>query len=209
MRGKRQAPTSRWTITFGVTLIALGVLSFNAWASFSSAVSTSHAVGSGTLVLDLTPNNQVNRLARAYDASDVAPGDTMQRALDLNSSGTVAMSSVTLATTATTSSLLDTGGVAPDPTKALQIQIDKCSVDWTEGGVGPAYTYTCGGATSSVLASRTIIMGATTLNNINLSGTNHLMVTITFPSGDNDTFQNQSSVIQYTFAGVQRAGTDK
>src|SRR3954467_9499369 len=99
MRGKRQAPTSRWTITFGVTLIALGVLSFNAWASFSSAVATSHAVGSGTLVLDLTPNSQVNRLARAYDASDVAPGDTMQRALGLNSSATVAMSSVSLATT--------------------------------------------------------------------------------------------------------------
>jgi hypothetical protein len=34
-------------------------------------------------------------------------------------------------------------------------------------------------------------------------------VTLTFPSGDDDTFQNQSSVIQYTFAGVQRAGTDK
>ena len=207
MRGKRQAPTSRWTITFGVTLIALGVLSFNAWASFSSAVSTSHAVGSGTLVLDLTPNNQVNRLARAYDASDVAPGDTMQRALDLNSSGTVSMSAVTLETTATTSSLLDTGN--GNTADALQIVIQKCSVAWTEGGVGPAYTYTCGGATSTVLASTPIIMAPTTLSNINLSGTNHLRVTITFPSGDDDTFQNQSSVIQYTFAGVQRAGTDK
>jgi spore coat-associated protein N len=207
MRGKRQAPTSRWTITFGVTLIALGVLSFNAWASFSSAVSTSHAVGSGTLVLDLTPNNQVNRLARAYDASDVAPGDTMQRALDLNSSGTVSMSAVTLETTATSSSFLDTGN--GNTADALQIVIQKCSVAWTEAGVSPAYTYTCSGATSTVLASTPIIMAPTTLSNINLSGTNHLRVTLTFPSTDDDSFQNQSSVIQYTFAGVQRAGTDK
>jgi hypothetical protein len=131
----------------------------------------------------------------------------MQRALDLNSSGTVSMSAVTLETTATTSSLLDTGN--GNTADALQIAIDKCSVAWTEGGVGPAYTYTCGGATSSVLASTPIIMAPTTLSNINLAGTNHLLVTITFPSGDDDTFQNQSSVIQYTFAGVQRAGTDK
>jgi hypothetical protein len=34
-------------------------------------------------------------------------------------------------------------------------------------------------------------------------------VTLTFPSGAGNSFQNKSSTIQYTFTGTQRAGTDK
>ena len=78
MRGKRQAPTSRWTITFGVTLIALGVLSFNAWASFRRGL---HCRTAWVRNVDAGPHAEqpTNRLARAYHATDVAPGDTIQR----------------------------------------------------------------------------------------------------------------------------------
>jgi hypothetical protein len=49
----------------------------------------------------------------------------------------------------------------PTPTNGLQIAIDKCSQAWTESG--PPYTYTCGGSTSTVLASRALIGSAIAL----------------------------------------------
>jgi hypothetical protein len=111
---------------------------------------------------------------------------------------------VTLTTSATSSSLLDT-----DATNGLQIAIDKCSQAWTESG--PPYTYTCGGSTSSVLASRALIGSAIALSNLTLTAgsTDHLRVTVTLPSSADNTLQNKSSTIDYTFTGVQRAGTNQ
>jgi hypothetical protein len=88
--------------------------------------------------------------------------------------------------------------------------IDKCSQAWTEAG--PPYTYTCGGSTSSVLTSRAVIQTGVTLNNLSAltaGATDHLRVTLTFPSGAGNSFQNKSSTIQYAFTGTQRTGTDK
>ena len=70
----------------------------------------------------------------------------MQRAIDLNYAGSISFGSATLTTSASPSSALDT-----DATDGLHVAIDKCSVAWTESG--PPYTYTCGGSTSTVLAS--------------------------------------------------------
>src|SRR6476659_7687281 len=61
-------------------------------------------------------------------ASNIAPGDTIQRSVDLINSGSIDLSGITLTTNATTSSLLDT-----DATHSLQMVIDRCSNAWTEG----------------------------------------------------------------------------
>src|SRR5213079_2377653 len=95
-------------------------------------------------------------------ASALAPGDTIQRSVDLANSGSLDLASVTLTTTASPTSLLDT-----DATNGLQMLIDKCSQAWTEAG--PPYTYTCGGSTSSVLASRALIGGSIALSNLTLT----------------------------------------
>ena len=39
--------------------------------------------------------------------------------------------------------------------------------------------------------------------------TDHLRITLTLPTGADNTLQGQSSVIGFTFNGTQRAGTDK
>ena len=122
-------------------------------------------------------------------------------------SGTLDLASVTLTTTAAPSSLLDT-----DTTNGLQMVIDKCSQAWTEAGTAPAYTYTCGGTSSSVLASRAVIGNNLTLSNLGSTtagATDHLRVTLTLPSGAGNTLQNQSSTITYAFTGTQRAATNK
>jgi len=185
-----------------LSLAALGaaasIAGLGTFATFTSSTSTSNTIASGTLSLTAP----FSRLSTG--ASPIAPGDTMQRALDLSYSGTISFASATLTTSASPSSLLDT-----DATNGLQIAIDKCSQAWTEAG--PPYTYTCGGSTSTVLASRALIGSGIALSNLTLTAgsTDHLRVTLTFPSGAGNTLQNQSSTVSYTFSGSQRAGTDQ
>jgi predicted ribosomally synthesized peptide with SipW-like signal peptide len=175
------------------------------FATFTSSTSASNTVATGTVVIALgSTGAATNRLN--VNASDVAAGDTMQRSFDLTNSGSIDLSGITLTTSASPSSLLDT-----DATDGLQMVIDSCSVDWTESGSAP-YTYTCGGTTATVLASRAVIGSALTLSNLTTTtagNTDHLRLTLTLPSGAGNTFQNLSSTITYAFTGTQRAGTNK
>ena len=177
---------------------AASIAGFGTFATFTSSTSATHTIASGTLSLTAP----FSRLGTG--ASPIAAGDTMQRAIDLSYSGSINFGSATLTTSATTSSGLDT-----DATNGLQIAIDKCSQAWTESG--PPYTYTCGGSTSTVLASRALIGSNIALSNLALTSgaTDHLRVTVSLPSSAGNTLQNQSSTINYTFTGVQRAGTDQ
>jgi spore coat-associated protein N len=177
---------------------AASIAGFGTFATFTSSTSASNTIASGTLSLTAP----FSRLGTG--ASPIAAGDTMQRAIDLSYAGSINFGSATLTTSATTSSSLDT-----DSTNGLQIAIDKCSQAWTESG--PPYTYSCGGSTSTVLASRALIGSNIALSNLALTAgaTDHLRVTVSFPSSAGNTLQNQSSTVSYTFTGVQRAGTDQ
>ena len=180
--------------------------SLSTFASFTSSTSVSNTPATGTVTIALgSTGASTNRLN--LGATDLAPGDTMQRSFDLTNSGTINLASVTLTTTASPSSLLDT-----DATNGLQINIDRCSVAWTESGSSPAYTYTCGGSTSTVLASRAVIGSAISLSNLTSTtagSTDHLRLTITLPGTAGNTFQNLTSSITYAFTGTQRTATNK
>jgi hypothetical protein len=185
----------------GVTAAVVGGLAF---ATFTSTTSVTQNVNSGTVAFaSLTPSGTGQRLSVA--ATDIAPGDTIQRAVTLTNTGSINMdaSAVRLTTSATTSSLLDTGG------NGLTMTIDKCSVAWTESAF--PYTYTCGGTTTTVLASSPVIGTNVALANIVTTPAtpNHLRVTLTLPTAADNTYQNQTSVISYSFAGTQRAGTNR
>src|SRR6476660_534124 len=161
---------------------------------------------SGTVTIALCATGaSTNRLT--VGASNIAAGDTIQRSVDLINQGTINLASVSLTPSATTSSLLNT-----DTTNGLQMAIDKCSVAWTEGGSAPAYTYTCSGSTSTVLASTPVVGSNLALSNLSAltaGSTDHMRVTLTLPSGAGNALQNQSSVIQYAFTGTQRAATNQ
>jgi len=191
-------PARKLLLSIAVLGSAASIAGLGTFATFTSSTSTSHTIASGTLSLTAP----VNRLGTG--ASPIAAGDTMQRAIDLSYSGTISFGSATLTTSATSSSLLDT-----DATNGLQIAIDKCSQAWTESG--PPYTYTCGGSTSSVLASRALIGSSIALSGLTLTAgsSDHLRVTVTLPSSADNTLQNKSSTIDYTFTGVQRAGANQ
>jgi spore coat-associated protein N len=203
-RRRRRSRTQKLFATAAVLGATASIAGLGTFATFTSSTSASHTVSSGTVTIALgATGGSTNRLN--VDATAIAPGDTIQRSVDLINQGTLDLASVTLTTQATTSSLLDT-----DTTNGLQMVIDKCSQAWTESG--PPYTYTCGGSTSTVLSSRAVIQTGVTLNNLSsltAGTTDHLRVTLTFPSGAGNTFQNKSSTLQYAFTGTQRAATNK
>jgi spore coat-associated protein N len=199
------SPTRKLLASVAVLGAAASIAGLGTFATFTSSTSASHTVSSGTVTIALGATGaSTNRLT--VGASAIAPGDTIQRSVDLINSGSLDLASVTLTTNATTSSLLDT-----DATNGLQMVIDKCSVAWTESG--PPYTYLCtGGTTSSVLASRAVIGSGLALSNLGSltnGATDHLRVTLTLPSAAGNTLQNQSSTIAYTFNATQRTATSK
>ena len=204
--GWASAQRRKLLVSLAVISAAAGIAGLGTFSTFTSSTSASQSVSSGTVTIALGATGaSTNRLT--VGASNIAPGDTIQRSVDLIDSGSIDLASITLTTIATTSSLLDT-----DATNGLQMVIDRCSNAWTEGGTAPAYTYTCSGATSTVLASRAIIGTNLALSNLSAltnGVTDHLRVTLSFPSAAPNSFQNQSSTVQYTFTGTQRAGTSK
>ena len=200
---RRRSRGRKLLLTIAVLGATASIAGLGTFATFTSSTSASHTVSSGTVTIALGATGaSTNRLN--VDATAIAPGDTIQRSVDLIDQGTINLASVTLTTAASSSSVLDT-----DATNGLQMVIDKCSQAWTESG--PPYTYTCGGSTSSVLASRALIGSSIALSNLTLTAgsTDHLRATVTFPSAAGNTLQNQSSTVNYTFSGVQRNGTDQ
>ncbi len=200
---------SRGTASRGKVLLTLAVLAAAAtavgagtYASFTASTTAGPlSVTSGTQALSVPGAGATNRMT--VNATGIVPGDVMQRVVNLQNTGNQNLASITLTTNASTSSLLDT-----DTTNGLQLVVDKCSVAWTEAGSAPAYTYTCGGSTSSVLATTPVIGSAMALTNLSATtagSTDNLRVRLTFPAGAGNTLQGLSSTINFTFNGAQRA----
>jgi predicted ribosomally synthesized peptide with SipW-like signal peptide len=194
-----------------LSVAALGtagaIAGLGTFAAFTSTTSASNTATSGKVVIAVGASGPANRFS--VSSGTLVPGDTVQRAIDLISTSTTGdLGAVTLTTTATTSSLLDTDG-----TNGLQMVLDNCSVAWTESTA--PYTYTCSGTASSVLATRAVIGTSLALSNLSIvlgaPGTDHLRLTLTLPSGagTDNTFQNKTSTILYTFDATQRTSTNR
>ena len=152
---------------------AASVAGLGTFASFTSSTSASQSISSGTVSIALGASGPANRLSVA--ATNLVPGDTVQRAVDLTSNSSDPLGSVTLQTAASPSNALTTDS------NGLTVKVDKCSVAWTESGTAPAYTYTCSGTTTSILAA----------------------------SAAGNSLQGLSTAITYAFNGTQRAATSK
>jgi predicted ribosomally synthesized peptide with SipW-like signal peptide len=189
-------------LSIGALGVAGAMAGLGTFASFTSTTSASNTATSGKVIIAVGASGAANRFS--VSSGTLVPGDTVQRVIDLISTSTTGdLGGVTLTTTASPSTLLDT-----DATNGLQMVISNCSAAWTEAGTSPAYTYTCSGTTSSVLASAPVIGSGLTLDNLSIvngaPGTDHLLLTLTLPSGTGNTFQNLTSTVLYTFNGTQR-----
>jgi hypothetical protein len=194
-----------------ITAVAVGgtaaVAGLGTFGTFTDTTSASAGVTTGTVDINLgAAGTADNRLT--IGATGVVPTDTIKRAVTLTNAGNQALSALTLTTAApVTSSLLNT-----DATNGLQLVIERCSVPWTEAGTSPAFTYTCSGTTTSVIASRAVIGGPLAITGspaLSAAGVDRLLVTLTLPTTAGNTFQGLSSTVNFTFDATQRTGTDK
>ena len=196
---RREALLALVALGLGAALAGSGAL-----ATWTATTSASNTVATGTVLIALgNTGASTNRLT--VNASGLVPGDTVQRSFDISNTGSQDMASVALTTTASPSSLLDT-----DTTNGLQMVIDRCSAAWTESGSSPAFSYSCSGSTTTIVSSRAVIQSALSmagLSALTAGGTDHLRLTLTFPSAAGSSFQGLSSTLTYSFLGTQRAGT--
>ena len=192
---------------------AASIAGLGTYATFTDSDSASQSLSTGTVIMDFGTGAGENTLTTA--ASGMVPGDTVQRRIKLNNSGTEQLS-VALTTAATTSSVLDS-----DATDGLQLVVEKCSGAWYTTDVAAPYTYTCDdgslatllvrndGTVTPVVSSRPIIGSALAIDDLTSGESADLRVTSTLPSTAGNGFQNKTSVIQYTFNSTQRAATSK
>jgi spore coat-associated protein N len=192
--------------SFAALGAAASVAGLGTFATFTSSTSASNSIASGTVSIAVGAAGPANRLT--IGANGLVAGDTVQRAVDLINNGSGSsdnLASIQLTTAAAPSSTLDT-----DASNGLQMAIDHCSVAWTESA--SPYTYTCGGATTTVLASRPVIGSNLALSNLaslTTGSTDHLRVTLTLPASAPNSLQGQSSTLSYTFVGTQRVAAAK
>lgn len=191
-------------LSLGALGAAGAIAGMGTFATFTSTTSATQSVSSGNVEIALgATGTAANRLS--VTATNVVPGDTIQRTVNLVSTSSEGLGSVALTTTAQTSSLLNT-----DATNGLQMVIDECPVAWTVVGdplVNP--TYTCATATSALATGSVIRSGVdlTGLSVLTAPGTSFLRITLTLPASADNTFESLTSVINYAFTGTQRAAT--
>src|SRR5579862_7012255 len=176
--GRRRRRRSRATRGLAFLAAAAVIGTAGTFASFTATTAvTQSAVSTSTLSIGVPAAGLANRLT--LGALSLVPGDTLQRVVDLTNSGASDIGGLTLTSVAGTSSALDT-----DVTNGLQLTIDRCLQAWTESGVSPAFVYTCGGTTSSVLGARSVIGSALPLSNLTSTtagATDHLRFTLALP----------------------------
>jgi spore coat-associated protein N len=179
-----------------IVAAAAGAAGLGTFGSFTSTTSASATVSSGTVVIGLSNPSVGSSLS--VNATNIVPGDVVNRVVNVNNTGNQDLSTLTLTTTATTTSKLDT-----DATNGLQLSIQKCSSAWTAA-------YTCGGSATTLVASRAVIgsnLSLTGASALTAGGTDNLLVTMTLPSTADNTFQGLASTVNFTFTGTQRAAT--
>jgi hypothetical protein len=206
MSARTRTATSRKVLgslgVLGAAAAVAGLGTFGTFTDSTTPISTN--VASGTVDIDLSNPGA----AIPASTGNFVPGDSLTRAVTLVNSGTSALSSVTLGTTATVPSVLNTDA------NGLQLNVKSCSVPWTQGASGNTPTYTCSGGTvtdfgtTPVVSTRTLA-GLRSLNPVDPavsgSGTDYLTFTISLPTSAGDNLQGKTSTLSLVFTGTQRA----
>ena len=182
----------------GVAAAVAGLGTFSTFSDSTSPVNTQ--ITSGVVSLSLTDNGAVATVP--FQGGTFLAGDSQSHPLDLVNDGNTAMASVTMASSATASSALDT-----DTVNGLQLTVASCSMPWT----GSGGSWSCGGTTRTFytgpIVTSQVLSGAASLA---AGGVDHLLLTASLPStASGSTFQNVSSTLSFVFDGVQRAGASR
>jgi hypothetical protein len=201
MSTKATRSTARKVIgSLGVIGAAAAVAGMGTFGTFTdSTTPVTATIQSGTVSIDLTQPG----IAIPAKIDGFVPGDSMTRPIDLKNDGNAPLASVSFASTATASSILTT-----DTANGLQLALRACDVVWTQGGTKDKPTYTCSAGERPVLSGPAVT--STSLANmasLTAGATDHLALTVSLPTGADNTFQNKSAGLSFTFTGTQVTGS--
>lgn len=184
-------------LTTGGVYAALNATAFN---------TTAQASDSGTLRLTMTNNG----VGFSTAVSNLAPGDVVNRYVNLLNGGTLDAAGLTLGVTDTVNSKLTT-----DVTNGLRVTVSSCPTAWTPGSGTCATTPTTLvtnvplatlKTTPSTLAATPVAAGASTFLRVAVTLPDQTETTVNgaLPTG---TIQGLNAALTWTFTETQRAAT--
>ena len=181
-------------VVVGAAAAVAGLGTFGEFTDSTSAGGA--AVDTGVLSIDVSAAGTTAPVP--VTTANMLPGDVGYFPMDLRNGGDVGLSSLTLGSSPTVSSRLDS-----DAVHGLQMTIDTCEVAWTRSG--DAWTCTPGADQlySGQVVTKAALPGALSLE---AGKTDHLLATLSFPTTGGDTMQNQSSSLEFVFTAAQRTG---
>jgi hypothetical protein len=180
----------------GATAAIAGLGTFGTFSDTTTPVDTS--VDSGVISVDVA---DAGAGMVPFTGGLMLPGDSRRFPVDLVNSGNSALGSVSLASTATASSVLDS-----DPVNGLQLRVESCSQAWTEANS----VWTCAGTEKTFYAGPMVVRSQSLSGAASLvpGGVDHLLLAASLPSSaSTDAFQGASSSLRFVFTGVQRGGS--
>jgi hypothetical protein len=133
--------------------------------------------------------------SRIPPALRLAPGDRVQRLVELRARGRGRFAAVYLVVRVRHHSQLDV-----DRSHGLQVELRSCSRRWRRHGA----SYACAGKTHVVLSRRQLV-GRTKLKRLRLipGRANHLRLQVTLPRRSTVALQGQRTAALYSFVGVR------
>ena len=143
-RLSRKFKIGAFAVIAGATIVITGT---NVLAGLNATVSASQTNTSGTLVLGKSDNG----VGFTTSISNLAPGDVVNRYVNLTNSGTLDAQGLGLAITSTGTANLITDGVSPSTTRALTVAIFSCA-----GGTWNASTGVCSGTERTEISATTL-----------------------------------------------------
>jgi hypothetical protein len=205
--------TVKIAIVAAATLGGTALISSSVFAALTASANNTAggSVTSGTLILTQAPSS-VSGITGGFATAitGMAPGDVVNRYVNLTNGGTLNSASMTLGATGSGATALTTNGTA-----GLQVTIKECSIAWTAAGA-------CTGTNTTDLASTSILSLATPASltlqaNSLLSGAViYLQIGIALPTGNEvtvngtlpgGTVQGLTTAITWTFTATQRIAT--
>jgi spore coat-associated protein N len=202
-QSRTKTPT-RTIVAAAFAVAGLAITGAGVYAGLGADATGTQAVNSGTLSLTITPGTTA---AFSAAVANLAPGDVVNRFVDLSNGGDLDAKTLTLRVAGSTNNLLTSSSA-----NGLQVAVSTCATAWTvvaglpscSGGATAALSgpvSTLAGTPGTVQA--TVAAGALLHLNVSLSLPDKTETTTngTLPGG---TIQGLTNTLTYTFNEVQR-----
>lgn len=201
-------------IVSAATIGGAALVSSSVFAALTaSATNTAQSVEAGTLKLTQASSTSPSSGGITTTISAMAPGDTVNRYINLTNGGTLDAGTMTLGLTDSLATALTTNGIS-----GLQVVVNACSIAWSTVTAG-----VCSGTTTQMMSSKTALLLTGTPQTLTLpagtttaGSTTNLQISLSLPAGNEvtvngvlpvGTVQGLTSSLVWTFTETLRTAT--